>query len=343
MDNNQESWSSIMHASVERKNGFRAPLLVGVVAGLHIVAVGAFLFIQGCGTTKVAVEPPPAPIMPPKAGAEEPVSSVMPRPVVQPPVAVEAAPTMAEGAGQTYEVASGDSLSKIAARFGVSAREITELNKIKDANKIRVGQKLLLPSYASPQAPSAVKKPAAKPVAKPAAKPKPAPVAGAGEYIVKSGDSLSKIASRNGTTVKALREANNLKSDMIRINQKLVLPGGAAAVAAAPAAAPAPAPVAAVEAPAPSVAPASAPAVEAAASVAPAPVAPPAPAAITPPAEPLASSEMSFEYVLKPGETLDEVAKQFAVLKQDIMTLNGISDAAAVAGGTRLKIPMASP
>jgi LysM repeat protein len=149
-----------------------------------------------------------------------------------------------EGAGQTYQVASGDSLSKIAARFGVSAREITELNKIKDANKIRVGQKLLLPSYASEQAPSAAvaKKPAAKPAVKQAAKPKPAPVAGAGEYIVKSGDSLSKIASRHGTTVKALREANSLKSDMIRINQKLVMPGHAAAPAATRTA-----PVAAVE------------------------------------------------------------------------------------------------
>jgi hypothetical protein len=37
------------------------------------------------------------------------------------------------------------------------------------------------------------------------------------------------------------------------------------------------------------------------------------------------------------------VAKQFAVLKQDIMTLNGITDATTIAGGTRLKIPMASP
>lgn len=330
-----------MQASVERKSGLRAPLLVGFVAGLHIVAVGAFLFMQGCGTTKVAVEPPPAPVMPPKPGAGEPVPPVMPRPVVQPPVAVESAPTGVEGAGQTYQVASGDSLSKIAARFGVSAREIMELNKIKDANKIRIGQKLLLPSYASEQAPSATaaKKPAAKPAVKQAAKPKPAPVAGAGEYIVKSGDSLSKIASRNGTTVKALREANNLKSDMIRINQKLVLPGHASAPAASAPAAVESAPAAPASAPSPVVEPAAAPV-----AVAPAaPSAPAAPVAVAPPADPLASAEVSFEYVLKPGENLDDVAKQFAVLKQDIMTMNGITDASTVSGGTRLKIPMASP
>ena len=334
-----------MQASVERKSGLRAPLLVAFVAGLHIVAVGAFLFMQGCGTTKVAVEPPPAPVMPPKPGAGEPVPPVMPRPVVQPPVAIEAAPTGVEGAGQTYQVVSGDSLSKIAARFGVSAREIMELNKIKDANKIRIGQKLLLPSYASEQAPSATaaKKPAAKPAVKPAAKPKPAPVAGAGEYIVKSGDSLSKIASRNGTTVKALREANNLKSDMIRINQKLVLPGHAAAPAASAPSAVEAAPSAPASVPAPAVEPAAAPSGAAEAPAAVAPVAPAAPAAVTPAADPLASAEVSFEYVLKPGENLDDVAKQFAVLKQDIMTMNGITDASTVSGGTRLKIPMASP
>lgn len=43
-------------------------------------------------------------------------------------------------------------------------------------------------------------------------------------YQVKSGDSLEKIAHANGTTVKALKEVNNLTSDRIRIGQKLKLP-----------------------------------------------------------------------------------------------------------------------
>ena len=60
MASNKESWSTIMQASVERKRSVRTPLLVAVVAGLHVVAVGAFLVMQGCGTKQPMVEPPPA-------------------------------------------------------------------------------------------------------------------------------------------------------------------------------------------------------------------------------------------------------------------------------------------
>ena len=43
-------------------------------------------------------------------------------------------------------------------------------------------------------------------------------------YTVKKGDTLGAIARRNGTSVKALKRANGLKSDLIHINQKLTLP-----------------------------------------------------------------------------------------------------------------------
>jgi len=44
-------------------------------------------------------------------------------------------------------------------------------------------------------------------------------------YKVKKGDTLSAIAQRSGTTVRALQSRNNLKSDRILIGQKLVIPG----------------------------------------------------------------------------------------------------------------------
>lgn len=53
---------------------------------------------------------------------------------------------------------------------------------------------------------------------KPAAKPRTT------TYTVKKGDTLGAIARRNGSSVKAIKSANNLKSDLIRINQKLVIP-----------------------------------------------------------------------------------------------------------------------
>ena len=43
-------------------------------------------------------------------------------------------------------------------------------------------------------------------------------------YTVKKGDALGAIARRNGTSVKALKRANGLKSDLIHINQKLTIP-----------------------------------------------------------------------------------------------------------------------
>ena len=43
-------------------------------------------------------------------------------------------------------------------------------------------------------------------------------------YTVKKGDTLGAIARRNGTSVKALKRANGLKSDLIHINQKLTIP-----------------------------------------------------------------------------------------------------------------------
>ena len=45
----------------------------------------------------------------------------------------------------------------------------------------------------------------------------------------KSGDNLLKIAKANGTTVKALRSANALKTDRITVGQKLKLPAKASA------------------------------------------------------------------------------------------------------------------
>jgi LysM repeat protein len=41
---------------------------------------------------------------------------------------------------------------------------------------------------------------------------------------VVSGDSLQKIAAKFGVTVTALKTANKLTSDVIKIGQKLVIP-----------------------------------------------------------------------------------------------------------------------
>ncbi len=51
------------------------------------------------------------------------------------------------------------------------------------------------------------------------------PGRGAGrEHVVESGHTLSAIAQAYGTTVQAIKQANNLKSDNIYVGQKLFIP-----------------------------------------------------------------------------------------------------------------------
>lgn len=60
-------------------------------------------------------------------------------------------------------------------------------------------------------------------------------LAGGAAYTVTAGDTLSGIASRHGTTVAAIAEANGIDNpDLIYVGQQLVLPGDTPAEAAAP-------------------------------------------------------------------------------------------------------------
>lgn len=51
--------------------------------------------------------------------------------------------------------------------------------------------------------------------------------AGAEDYVVVAGDTLSGIASKYGVSVEGLKKANGLNSEFLRINQKLVIPAAA--------------------------------------------------------------------------------------------------------------------
>ena len=54
----------------------------------------------------------------------------------------------ASSAKKTYRVRKGDTLSAIAAKYGVTVSQIVKANKIKDASTIHVGQVLVIPSPA---------------------------------------------------------------------------------------------------------------------------------------------------------------------------------------------------
>lgn len=70
--------------------------------------------------------------------------------------------------------------------------------------------------------PKTTARPAAKP--KQVAKVKAKPKATVTRYVVKKGDSLSTIASRNGSSVAAIQRANGIKGTMIHPGQSLSIP-----------------------------------------------------------------------------------------------------------------------
>jgi membrane-bound lytic murein transglycosylase D len=112
---------------------------------------------------------------------------------------------------RTHKVRRGETLSQIAARYGVSMRQLSELNGLRNRNRIRAGQKLRLPVDGSSPAPP------------------PTAVAHAeapadGIYTVRRGDTLSSISRRFGVPPAELARMNNLRNkNQLAVGQKLAV------------------------------------------------------------------------------------------------------------------------
>lgn len=129
--------------------------------------------------------------------------------------ATPTAPAVIEtGAASDYVVAHGDTFSSIAKTKKVTVKALTEANPGVEPTKLQIGQKLHIPA---PTAPA---------VAAAGSNGAPAVDTNTGEplYTVKSGDTLIRIAQDHKTTVRAIRTANSLKTDSIKVGQKLKLP-----------------------------------------------------------------------------------------------------------------------
>lgn len=113
-----------------------------------------------------------------------------------------------------YTVQSGDTLSGIANRFSTNVNTLAHLNDIQNVNRIYVGQHLLVrqaSSNASTSRPSA---------------PVTNNTQTSGTYTVQSGDTLSGIASRFGTSYETLAHLNNIANpNLIHVGQTLRLSG----------------------------------------------------------------------------------------------------------------------
>ena len=109
--------------------------------------------------------------------------------------------------GLDYQVRRGDTLAVIAKRFGTTVLAIQRANGLRD-DMIFAGEVLKVPTPAPADADSE----------------DPADFV----YVVQSGDSLSLIARRQGSTVSAIKRANGLapgrRGDTIHPGQQLVIP-----------------------------------------------------------------------------------------------------------------------
>ncbi len=213
----------------QNKRRSRMKLAVFCVLAVSVAGLSAML-IQGC--KKEQTEAPPQPMIdtnpPPMIDTNPPPAMTNPPPAISnlPPVVVPVTPVAPE-AGTEYVVVKGDTLAKIAKKNHVTLKALEAANPGVVPTKLKVGQKLTLPagSAAAPAETSATPAGAS---------------AGGGEesYVVKSGDTLTKIAKSHGTTVKAIETENNLSTTKIKVGQKLRIPAKAEAAALAPSAIP---------------------------------------------------------------------------------------------------------
>ncbi|MCB0872783.1 MAG: LysM peptidoglycan-binding domain-containing protein [Thermoleophilia bacterium] len=112
-----------------------------------------------------------------------------------------------------WRVRSGDTLSSIAARAGMSTSALASLNGITDPNLIRVGQLLRLGTVTASSSAGGS--------------------SASGAVRVVAGDTLSSIAARAGVSASALVRANGLSDpNRIVVGQRLRLPAGTPATAA---------------------------------------------------------------------------------------------------------------
>ena len=105
-------------------------------------------------------------------------------------------PNMKAEEKNIYTVKKGDNLYNIAKKNNTTVEELKKINNL-TTNNLSIGMKLNLSQE---------------------------PEIGNNIYVVKEGDTLYRIASQNNTTVDIIKSLNNLTSNILAIGQKLLIP-----------------------------------------------------------------------------------------------------------------------
>lgn len=158
-----------------------------------------------------------------------PTPTRTPKPTFTPSQLVAATPTLppepaptAEAAPApsptpiTHVVQAGETLSEIAHMYGTTVEAIVQANDLENANAIREGQVLLIPSPT-----------ASIPTEEVSAEPVPTLSSSVGQriHVVQPGETLSEIARMYSVTWQEIARANGLDNpNAIRVGQALVIP-----------------------------------------------------------------------------------------------------------------------
>lgn len=156
---------------------------------------------------------------------------------------IAALPEKERLAFRRHKVASGETISRIAKKYGIEADSIAMINALKDPTRLKVGMELVIPVGASgkakasgkgdkgqaqesrEQVPAPVAKAEGKaPAPLSAAKAAPAP---AEEHLVQKGDTLYSIAKLYGTSVDRLKAINGIgDGEVLAVGRKIKVARG---------------------------------------------------------------------------------------------------------------------
>jgi len=198
-------------------------------------------------------------------------------------------------------VRRGETLGSIARKYGTTVREICSVaeNRIRNQNRLSVGQMLVIPV-----APDHYKKSAVE--YRVAETPEPSssePAENEIVHLVRSGETLGSIANHYKTTVSSLISRNRIRdARRLKVGQILIIKPGAAYSSGRT--------IAAAQ-----------------------------PTKSKSNASPVKTQFTGAEYVIKKGETLTDIATRCGVSVADLQRANNIRDPCRIVAGTRLRIP----
>lgn len=188
-------------------------------------AIAGSLLLAACGGDDGDPTGTPGP-----AGEGTPAPTATPLAIVPDPIVVTGDGSPSSGGSTStetsarYTVEDGDTLSGIAARFGVDIEVIQEANDLDGVN-IFIGQELVIPRQGS--SPDDNNGGSSSGDSSPSPTSTPSAPSGVDTYTVQAGDTAFGIALEFDTTVEALEEANGVGEgglDDLQIGQVIQLP-----------------------------------------------------------------------------------------------------------------------